>query len=130
MRLSLQSIRVDLDMCVIGVEINVPVLSVLDLTCALDHTIDLGSAAATGSRINDPIDDNHGSVQRTTAPLPNIILLSLVPAWVRVRVFPAQVVEVCDVVRDMLQIWMLRGFENAWDGWRAGLTALGLEELD
>ena len=89
------------------------------------HLVLLGSSAVSNS-----IDHNLRSEKIVAAPFGDICPLTLVPLSVSECVGPAEMVEVGNVVSKEDEIWIFDSVLDFWDIGQAGLTALGLEELD
>lgn len=98
-------------------------------TRTLDNTVDLGFAATAGPAVRHSVHDDHWGVERVTAPFLNVLLQTLIPPRVSIRILPAEVIEKGHIVSDDMQVRILGRFENGRQRGRACLAALGLKDL-
>ena len=97
-------------------------------TSTADDLVDF-TLAGTGS-VGDSVDNDLGGKLGVTFPIAEVGLLTLVPSAVGESVFPAEVVEVGDVVAEEEDVGVHGRFEDFGNGGGTRFAALRLEESE
>jgi hypothetical protein len=123
------SVRIDPDVRVIDIKVNVPRSVHLGGPGSLHNLLDTLLAPGTGA-ISYTVDDDLRSENGLALLLHGIGPLALVPGRLGKGILPAHMVKERYVVGQKKQVWVVCALENARNDGRTGLAALGLEELD